>query len=342
MSQRNLNVSNKTRKFLLNKLKDKRIYRIYNKFEKHLKLKEDFVVAVSGGPDSLALSFLTKIYSLKKSINVQYFVVDHKLRKNSENEAKHAKKLLKNLSIKLNILNWIGKKPKSNIQSIARTKRYNLLIKEARKLKIKNILLGHHRGDLYENFFIRIIRGSGLNGLVSLGKYSKIQEINLIRPLLKFDKTDLIYISKKIFQTYIEDPSNEQDKFKRVKIRNLIKNLQSEGLDFDKFNLTIENLKFANNSIDFFIDKNAEDNSNLLDKDKSKILNNNFFNYPQEVVFRSLSKVIKEIGGKYYPVRGKKIEKLLNLIQNKGSFKTTLGNCVIKKVNQSVIVTKEH
>ena len=61
MSPKNLNVSSKTHKLLLNKLKDKKIYQIYKKFENSLNLNEDFIVAVSGGPDSLALSFLAKI-----------------------------------------------------------------------------------------------------------------------------------------------------------------------------------------------------------------------------------------------------------------------------------------
>ena len=64
-------------------------------------------------------------------------------------------------------------KPKKNIQSIARDKRYELLINKAKKYKIKNILLGHHLDDLFENFFIRILRGSGLNGLISLDKKHK-------------------------------------------------------------------------------------------------------------------------------------------------------------------------
>ena len=62
MSPKYLNVSKKTHKFLLNKLKDKRILQIYKKFESNLSIKRNFIVAVSGGPDSLALSFLAKIY----------------------------------------------------------------------------------------------------------------------------------------------------------------------------------------------------------------------------------------------------------------------------------------
>ena len=341
MSPKNLNVSNKTHKYLSNKLKDKEIFQIYKKFEKDLNLKENFIVAVSGGPDSLALSFLSKIYSIKKNIKVKYFLVDHKLRDNSTKEAKFVKSLLKKIYATVEVLTWVGKKPISNIQSVARNKRYELLINRAKKLKVSNILLGHHEDDLIENFFIRILRGSGLNGIISLNKKTKFKNINIIRPLLKFSKKDLENISKKIFETYIEDPSNINKEFKRIKIRNFIKNLELEGLDKNKFNLTIKNLTFANESIKFFVDKNLKENSFFKNQNKQIILNKDFFYQPEEVVFRSLSEVLRNIGKKYYPVRGKKIDKLINQIKNNGSFKTTLGNCILKKANNTIIVSKE-
>ncbi|MDC3042662.1 tRNA lysidine(34) synthetase TilS [Candidatus Pelagibacter sp.] len=341
MSPKNLNVSNKTHKVLLNQLKDKQTSKIYKKFEKNLKLNKDFIVAVSGGPDSLALSFLSKIYSIKKNLKVKYLHVDHKLRNNSTKEAKFVKLLLKNLSTNLEILTWVGKKPKSNIQSVARDKRYSLMIKKAKKLKINNILLGHHKDDLIENFFIRILRGSGLNGIVSFDEKTHLKNINLIRPLLKFSKQNLEYITKKIFKNYVDDSSNKNDKFKRIKIRNFIKNLESEGLDKDKFYLTIKNLRFANESIKYFVEKNLKDNSTNLNNNKFVILSKNFFLQPEEVVFRSLTDVLKGVGKKYYPVRGKKIDKLIYQIKNDNSFITTLGYCIIKKVNNSVIVSKE-
>ncbi|MDC0398026.1 tRNA lysidine(34) synthetase TilS, partial [Candidatus Pelagibacter sp.] len=127
MSLKSLNVSKKTHKFLLNKLKDKRILQIYKKFENDLVINQDFIVAVSGGPDSLALSFLAKIFSIKNFLNVKYLIVDHKLRKESTSEAKYVQKILKKYLISLEILIWNGPKPKKNIQSLARDKRYELL-----------------------------------------------------------------------------------------------------------------------------------------------------------------------------------------------------------------------
>ena len=341
MSPKNLNVSSKTHRLLLEKLKDKRIFQIYKKFEKNLNINENFIVAVSGGPDSLALSFLAKIYSIKKSLNVKYYIVDHKLRENSTLEAKLVKKQLKKFLINLDILTWHGAKPKNNIQSIARKKRYSLLSNKAKNFKIKNILLGHHLDDLFENFFIRILRGSGLNGLVSLDKKTQNKKINLIRPLLDFEKKDLIYISNYIFDSYVKDPSNENDKFKRVRVRNLLQNLEAEGLDKNKFILTINNLKFANETIKFYTKKNLEENTSFLINKKIVVLKDKFFNQSQEVIFRSFTEIFKFVGKKYYPVRGKKIDRITQSLKNSISLKITLGGCIVKKVNQTVIVSKE-
>ena len=176
-----------------------KINQIYNEFERTLDINKNFVVAVSGGPDSLALAFLSKVYSIKKKLNSKFFIVDHKLRSESTKEAKLVKHTLKKFLIDAEILTWQGKKPTKNIQSLARKKRYDLIFARCKKLKINNILLGHHVDDLVENFFIRISRGSGLRGLISLNKKRKIGNINLLRPLLDQKKEDLVYLSKYVF-----------------------------------------------------------------------------------------------------------------------------------------------
>ena len=142
----------------------------YNCFEKH----PSIAVGVSGGPDSLALAFLTKIYSIQHNLKSRYFIVDHKLRKESTEEAKKVKKILNKFDIKAEILTWRGKKPSRNIQSLSRKKRYDLLFSKCKQLKISNLIVGHHLDDLFENFFIRMIRGSGLKGLVSLEKKKRV------------------------------------------------------------------------------------------------------------------------------------------------------------------------
>ena len=344
MNQKSLSVKNKINKKILSYLKDKKILRIFKEFEKSLNIKDKFAVAVSGGPDSLALAFLAKCLSIKNSVRVKYFLVDHKLRKESSSEAKNVVSILKKIGISCKILIWNGKKPSSNIQSVARDKRYSLLAEECKKDKIKSILLGHHLDDLFENFLIRILRGSGLNGLISLNKNTKYKDSDtkILRPLLDIEKKNLTYLSKKIFNFYIKDPSNKNVNFKRIRIRNLLNSLESEGLDKKKFLLTINNLKDSDKSIKFYVDRNIEKNSIYYKKVNSLVLSLNFFDQAHEVVFRSLTKLIQKIGEKYYPVRGKSISHLIKRIKSDSFKKVTLGSCFIEKVNKSILISKEN
>ena len=341
MSRKNLNAK-KIPKVLDLKLKNRRINQIYKKFEKSLNINENFIVAVSGGPDSLALSFLSKIYSIKRNLKVKYYIVDHRLRAESTYEAKIVKKILKKNSIDSKILTLKGRKPNKNIQSLARQKRYKLLFAKCKQFKINHILLGHHLDDLFENFFIRLVRGSGLRGLISLDKKNKKGLINLNRPLLDQKKSDLIFLSNKIFEFYIKDPSNEKDKFLRIKIRKLITNLQKDGLDKNKLSMTIDNLKRSNNVIDFYVSENLKKNTFFSLKKDHLILNKKFFQQPYEVVFRAFSDSIQFVGKKYYPARGKKLDRIISDIENDKVYKSTLGGCVIEKVNQTVIISREY
>ena len=341
MSLKNLN-ANKTPKNLILKLSNKRIKDLFKIFEKNFNIKEKFAVAVSGGPDSLALAFLTKVFSIKYNLNSKYFIVDHKLRKGSTNEAKKVKKILSDFSIEAELLTWNGKKPKSNIQSLARKKRYNLLFSKCKSFKISNLIIGHHLDDLFENFFIRMIRGSGLKGLTSLEKKTTIGSINLIRPLLDFEKKDLEFISNHVFNFFVNDPSNENIEFKRIKIRKIISEFKNSGLEKDKLFLTLKNLKNSNSALKFYTEKNKRLNSFLDKKNKKLLLNEIFFRQPYEVVFRSMSDSLNIIGEKYFPTRGKKIDHVLQKIYKDTLKKETLAGCIVKKVNQTVIITKEY
>ena len=342
MSLKNLNVTNKIPKTLAIKLNNRRIKKFYKKFEKNLNISEDFIVAVSGGPDSLALAFLAKIYSIEKGLDAKFLIVDHKLRSESSTEAKKTQKILKNIHIDSKILTWVGRKPSKNIQSIARKKRYELLFSQSDKFKIKNILLGHHENDLFENFFIRMLRGSGLKGLVSLDKKVEINGKNLLRPFIDEKKEDLRFIAKKVFNFYVNDPSNEDKKYLRTQIRKLIEELQEKGLDQKKLSTTIKNLKYSNNLVEHYVSKNLEKNTFFSLKRKKLILKNEYFKQPLEIILRSLSESIKLVGQKGFPVRGKKLQKIISKIKNHASYKQTIGGCIIEKVNETIIISKEH
>ena len=349
MKKKNLSVKKKIRNFYFKKLENPRINRIYINFKKKLSnhISKNLCVAVSGGVDSLALSFLAKCYSLEKKHQVYFFIVDHKLRKNSTSEANLVKKKLKSFQISSNILTIKKEKISTNIQSFARDNRYQLIIKQSLIKKIDIILTAHHTDDLIENFFIRLLRGSGLKGLISFSKIkSKVtlsDKIFILRPLLDTSKKDLIYLSKNTFNFNVNDPSNLDDKFLRVKVRKLISNLEKDGLTFNKFKLSLNNLSKSNNALDYYVKKNIDDNSNYLKLTNSIILKDDFLKQPGEIVFRSFSELIQKIGKKDTFARGSKVENLLKYLRSTNNYsKKTLSGCIIQKLENSVIISKEN
>ena len=82
------------------------------------------------------------------------------------------------------------------ISNLLQEKRYNLLINQSKKFKINHILFGHHEDDVYENFLIRLLRGSGLKGIVSLDKTTLINNANILRPLINVEKRFNLHLKK--------------------------------------------------------------------------------------------------------------------------------------------------
>ncbi len=318
------------------------LFYIYSSFKKQLNLskKKTFLVAVSGGPDSLALTALAKSYSYKNKCKIYYVLIDHNLRINSSKEAISVKKLLKKYRINLFILKN-KKKITKNMQNEARKIRYNLLTDFCKKKKIKSILTAHNLEDQVETFFIRLSRGSGLQGLSSMKQINKINStVKLIRPLLNFKKTQLIKISKIIFGRYFKDPTNENTKYLRTRIRNLRNSLETSGINYDKVFQSIKNLSSSRDTLNDFFDKIYKD---IIVRGNKQISINleKFNNLNQEMKVMVLKKTIQVFNKSYYPVRSKKVINLIGQIKPKKNRKFTLGGCIILKGKKHIILSKE-
>ena len=348
MKRKSLSVKKKTLNFYLTKLKDPKVQKIYKVFSNNLTSldvsNKKIMVGVSGGADSLSVLFFSQCYALKNKAKLYPVIIDHKLRKESSIEAKNLKyKLKKNFKINCKILSKKNNKIDKNVQSYARDLRYDLFFKECVKYNIKYLLLGHHKDDLIENFFIRFLRGSGLKGLVSFEKkVNNYNGINIIRPFLSTSKKELININKKTFGFFIDDPSNKNDKFLRSRIRKMIRNLEEEGLNFNKLYRTIKNLSKSDEVIQFFVEKNVVENSKYFEKDEKIILNSSFFSNPDEIILRSFSQLILLLSKKKNYPRGKKVISVIDSLKFfKKNVKLTLSGCIIEKINDSVIIYPE-
>jgi tRNA(Ile)-lysidine synthase len=303
--------------------------------------KKSYTVAVSGGPDSLALVALTKAYTYTKKINFHYVLVDHNIRKNSANEARQVQNLLKKNKIKLKII--LNKREiKKNIQSQARNTRYEILLNYCKRGKIPTLLTAHNLEDQVETFFIRLSRGSGLKGLAAMKALSKIDsKINLYRPLLDTKKKFLVKISKNAFGKYFKDPSNKDFKYLRTKVRNLKKPLEKSGIGYEQIIKSIKNLASSKATLDEYFRKIFKD---IIKKTEKEILINinNFKELNNETKIAVINESIKKLKNNYYNPRSKKVDNLIKNIKKSNFKKATLGGCIftVKKGNLCLKVEK--
>ena len=346
MKKKNLIVQAKLRK---NKhlIQDKKIQNIYQIFRNNLfknVKKEKFCIGVSGGPDSLALAYLSKIYCKEFNTKFLTLIINHNLRKESKGEAKKIKSLLLRKNISSTVLTWKGRIPQTNIQQKARKIRYDLLLKKCCEHKINYLVLGHHVDDLVENFFIRLFRGSGLRGLSSFNVASLTDKnnIKIIRPLISIKKKQLVYIAQKVYGFFIVDPSNFKEIFLRTRIRNYISNFKKEGFDLSKVKLTINNLQSSEKSLNHYYQKAINKHIRYISINKCLISNKLFINESGEIIFRIIGNIIAKIGNGYYPPRGKDLKNLIVKMKTDFPLKVTLGKCIIENVNNSYLIKREH
>ncbi len=326
-------------------LKDSKIINFYTKFKlilsKDIK-KKDFALAVSGGSDSLCLAYFSKIYSLEFGNKIHVLIVDHNLRKESHKEALQVKKILKKKKIQSRILSFKGKIPKNNIQKKARDLRYFLISNYCLKNKIKYLTTAHHEDDQFENFFIRLLRGSGLTGLSSMSVNAKYSNrLKIIRPFLGFKKKDLKYVTINYFKTYIQDPSNKDEKFLRVRIRKYRKDMEKEGLDTRKIIKTINNLVSADQALKFYKKKALGKYVYFVSKGICKINKKIFTEEAGEIIFKSFSDILSLVSGTYYPPRSKKIINLISRLKKDRFSKSTLGGCILEEKDNYILISKE-
>ncbi|MEF3368072.1 tRNA lysidine(34) synthetase TilS [Methylocystis sp. 9N] len=191
------------------------------------------LLAVSGGPDSIALMTLCAQWRLRDAHDIAVATVDHGLRQESRAEARQVGRWAKAQGFKHHLLTWEGAKPKTRIQERARDARYALLVDCARRIGAQAIVAAHHAEDQAETILFRLTRGSGVAGLAGMAPIARCGDVALTRPLLGFRKGELEDICARAGQTFFRDPSNADESYARVRLRKLAPLLAAQGLDVD-------------------------------------------------------------------------------------------------------------
>lgn len=224
-----------------------------------LKAAKALVLAVSGGPDSTALMVLAARWrkALKRGPDLIAITVDHGLRAESKREARDVARLARELGLAHRTLRWTGEKPAKGIPRAAREARYRLLAQAARKAGASHILTAHTLDDQAETVVMRLSRGSGITGLAGMQRMSSVpghDTVLLVRPFLDTAKLRLIATLTKSNIAFADDPTNRDAAFTRARLRGLMPQLASEGLDAARLALLARRAGRADAALEQIVD----------------------------------------------------------------------------------------
>src|SRR5437763_15743489 len=214
------------------------------------------VLAVSGGPDSIALMWLAARWrrALKRGPRLIAVTVDHGLRQEAAREARDVKRLARELDLPHRTLRWRGAKPKTGVPAAARAARYRLLAETARASGATHILTAHTRDDQAETLLMRMLRGSGIGGLAAMARQSEREGVFLARPLLNVPKSRLVATLGRAKIAFADDPTNRDMNFTRPRLGALMPALLAEGGDSRNLARLATRLARANAAIEVLAD----------------------------------------------------------------------------------------
>ncbi|CAO4836472.1 MAG: tRNA(Ile)-lysidine synthase [Holosporales bacterium] len=293
-------------------------------------------VAVSGGADSMALLMLTQAWAKEKNKKIVALTVDHRLRAESTREAEKVKEWVVAQGVEHQILTWNHAGVDSKIQETARHARYEQMIAFCKQENISTLLTAHHLNDQVETFFMRLNKGSGVQGLCCMHEISEKDGIRIFRPLLDVASADLkAYLVDKNLP-YVNDPSNDNVAYERIRWRKNIEALMQEDFSLDQFAKSLTRLQEA----DSFIEENALDLFNdivLWHENYAEIDYTALLQTHAVVAKRMLTKVLKCLNLKYYAPSAHALDECIQLLPSLKA--TSLGGCVLTKKGGKIIVT---
>lgn len=292
-------------------------------------------VAVSGGSDSVALLHLLRLWG---QADLSVATVDHGLRKEAADEAASVADMCAELALPHTVLHWRGWDGKGNLQGFARQNRYELLAEWAQEERCDTVVLGHTMDDQAETFLMRLARSSGVDGLSGMDQRIWRNGQRFDRPLLNIRRSELRSFLEARNIHWIEDPSNEDERFDRVKARSALASLEKMGLSTEAISQSMGNLSLAGAELRALAKDKAEEickeTFGDLVFDRTALLQTG-----AETKFRLLSKSLMFVSSERYPPRREAIWDLeAALVAGKNH---SLHGCLILVSEMTVRITRE-
>lgn len=295
-------------------------------------------IAVSGGSDSLALLHALHRLFGDRAMTLRAATVDHGLRAGARAEAEGVAGIARTLGIEHDILTWDGWSGKGNLQAEARRARYALLAGWAVRNELGAVVLGHTADDQAENFLMRLARSSGVDGLSAMRAHRVIGGVPFLRPLLRVGRAELRGYLTRLGAGWVEDPSNSDMRFTRVRARSVLDALEPLGITADTLGEVAGNLANARDALDWYTFTAARE---MVEIDGGDVVIDlrRFRTLPVEIARRMLIGAITWISGADYAPRRAAMMDFVEAARRGRS--ATLGGCRLLRQGPHLWVCRE-
>lgn len=283
-------------------------------------------VAVSGGSDSTALLHLMARIARAENVSLFAATVDHRLRPDAATEAASVALMCTQLGVAHETLKWLGWDGLGNLQDQARRARHGLLRDWAIAHGIPAVAFGHTADDQAETVLMRLARSAGVRGLSAMSPVRDFGGVDLWRPLLSVTRAQLREYLVNQGIDWIDDPSNQDPRFDRIKARHAMAQLSELGITAETLSRVATNLGHANRALERF----AQESARLVAEELGggvRVDRAGFAGLPEEIQRRLVVGIVERITGEGYPPRQSKVDQVIQAVINAQS--ATLGGCRI-------------
>lgn len=298
-------------------------------------------LAVSGGPDSLALLLLAAQFAGRHRAHERFVVysVDHGLRAEAAGEAAYVIDTARKLGFAAKALRWDGPKPATGVQQAARTARYRL-IAEAMAVDGTEILVtAHHLHDQAETVLMRLAHGSGTEGLRGMDYLVEIDGLVVVRPLLTVDPAELARVVAASDLMPTHDPSNLDTNYERVRWRQLLPQLAALGLDARRLSRFADRMRDTDEALAAMAAMVRPANDPATGSSMARAM---LAGLPRAVAIRVVARLLGQVGGGLKPHDLAPVEALTDRLRMEVALKrTSLHGCLVSSDGVTIVVARE-
>ena len=304
--------------------------------------RPSIAAGVSGGPDSLALALLAAAWAARRGGFVTALIVDHALAEGSTAAAERTVEWLAARGIAGVILPWRGLRPKTGVQAAARAARYRLLGEWCAANGVLHLLVAHQREDQAETVLLRLVAGSGLDGLAAMPPIQETAWGRVLRPLLGVERSHLQATLERRGQGWIEDPANSDPVFARARLRRSAAVLAREGMTPSRLAATAERIGEAREVLEGETASLLARSVSVFPAGYARVDREALAAAPLDLSRRAVERVLGCIGGRRYAPRRARLSPLLDALRGGDmAAPRTLGGCILSPSGDAVLIARE-